>query len=290
MTLELSRRFIESLLIPRPTRRPTTRRSFPLASISAMRSLTPSSALPPSQDLLASLHRHASTLLTASYNLLPPLTPLAPKHSPTIIAHFDALAALTAQEEAATIARSPREETLQKLRGKRIVQGEGVKSKSKSMLAGRREAWRDGEKAWEGSSLIAVGECESRAVDLFSFCILADLHSSWAMRRIGMFMQLLAAEVVSKALIEALPPDQLPPLPPVPQPEALNALEGEGARKRRRVDKGKGKARAEDEEEEEDVEMLQAQAMFDPLLMGLGRDGEVADMGEEGWNGSEWEL
>lgn len=33
-----------------------------------------------------------------------------------------------------------------------------MKSKSKSMLAGRREAWRDGEKAWEGSSLLAVGE------------------------------------------------------------------------------------------------------------------------------------
>lgn len=105
-------------------------------------------------------------------------------------------------------------------------------------------------------------------------------------------MQLLAAEVVSKTLIEALPPDRLPPLPPLPpQPEALEALDGEGSRKRRRVDKGKGKARAEEEEEEEeDLEMLQAQAMFDPLLMGLGRDGEVAQTGEEGWGGSEWEL
>ncbi|ORY61171.1 hypothetical protein BCR35DRAFT_355189 [Leucosporidium creatinivorum] len=200
--------------------------------------------LPPG-DLLTSIHEHASTLLSTTYNILPPLTPSSPRHSPSTIAHFDALTSAQAQNEADVLANAS-VRIYKAIAAARVIKGMGEKSLVKQI--GRNDTWKNAEKGFESSALVAV----------------------------GMFMQLLAADTVSKSLVEAVPPQLLPLVEQGRQPS--------GGRKKRR--KGKEKAAnqgGEDEEGdeddgEEDAEMEGAEndELLDPSTLvarALGLDG-----------------
>jgi hypothetical protein len=110
----------------------------------------------PSQDLLTSIHQHASTLLSTSHNILPPLTPSFPRHSSATIAHFDALTDAQAQAETERLTSHPTHRNYKAVAGERVIKAIGEKSIVKQI--GNRETWKNAERGFEASALVAVGE------------------------------------------------------------------------------------------------------------------------------------
>lgn len=100
------------------------------------------------QDLLVSLHSHASHHLSTTHHLVPPLSPSSPSLPPSALAHFDDLAQRATEQEERLAARGT------------VAQWKAVRAtRIRKAGAGRRRGlWADAERGFEGTALVAMGE------------------------------------------------------------------------------------------------------------------------------------
>lgn len=112
------------------------------------------------------------------------------------------------------------------------------KGRSKLKTIGRREAWRNGEKAFEASALVAVGASSAE--------LQQNLHCEHMLNMLmyaGMFVQLLAEHETRIAPPqEAGPPSQEARVAGATSVEPEERQQSTSSKKRRTREKGKGRA------------------------------------------------
>lgn len=119
------------------------------------------------QSLLSSIHTHASHLLAKSHLLLPILTPEAPYLPAPILAHIDDFRlSIDAIDERKgfrgnTVAKEwDKTARVDLAKDAHLYgwKGEGWKAgDGRLAVTTKAKGWRDVEKKWEGSALIAIG-------------------------------------------------------------------------------------------------------------------------------------
>lgn len=114
------------------------------------------------QDLLTAVHLHTSRHLSNSFNLLPALSDSTPRMPEEVIAHFDAINAQHALEEQAAVRNKPTRVTLEQIRSQWVVNRTNKgKSVSQVRLVGRKNCWKNADRAFDASALVAL--CKLRS-------------------------------------------------------------------------------------------------------------------------------
>lgn len=102
------------------------------------------------QSLLSSLHLHASQHFTSHHSILPPLTTSTPLLPPHLLTHFTNLSKEINEEEEALLKKEGMtRRDLKKVREGRL---------GKMGRGGRKGVWRNAEKGFDASGLVALGE------------------------------------------------------------------------------------------------------------------------------------
>ncbi|KAK4056329.1 hypothetical protein OIO90_002773 [Microbotryomycetes sp. JL221] len=110
----------------------------------------------PSADLLWSILTDTSDSLSSSFNILPTLTADIPSLPPDAIAHFEDVIASQAQQELDQLTANPTTYQLRKIERRRISRQSNV-AKGDKMRRGHKNSWRNCEKQFEASALVAIG-------------------------------------------------------------------------------------------------------------------------------------
>lgn len=118
---------------------------------SPLRSPLTATGHPPPQDLLHSIHAHTSSLFASKHLILPRLTKDDPFLPPDVVAHLATIhTELVAKEDAALANPATTRAEWDAVRERR-----GDMSRKEGPWKG---VWTDGERAFDASALVAVGE------------------------------------------------------------------------------------------------------------------------------------
>ncbi|KAK4049395.1 hypothetical protein OIV83_004128 [Microbotryomycetes sp. JL201] len=133
------------------------RRSNTSNVLEAPRVARPSRAPPaylPSSDLLWSILTDASRSLTESFNILPQLSYRNPQLPPGALAHIETMLANQAQEEEEQLRARRLKAELQRVEAARIRRH---KDETHNRVRGKRNSWKNCDRRFEASALIAIG-------------------------------------------------------------------------------------------------------------------------------------